>query len=709
MRKFILFFYGSFLLFTTQAWSQQTASVSNSWKDEQQKVVQQIRGVSIDSSIVNPIARYFEAEINTIHKTIYADRKLPVLEKEKAVRSLVYFMTELRQQIAEYNATIYDIPGALQSYKSTLSSIVYNKPFAHLLTPLEARRTHLLAVAFTQYKEYSFFDDITVYKRVASTPEYILQFLENKPGFRYTDSLLLIAAAHDPLKLAFYLTREDRGLHSRIRNSTNIYLQQIASLAGDKGASELVPFLTPLAENRISSTEIQEKRADIIQYYQLLVNTLIDATTGKDSTSAFLKPLRNGIREKALAFFVNPVNDLHNSTDAVRFASVKDLRPEDLYYIIVSCGEELYTSSFLGLYKRLVGHYKEGSPDSIFTVVNNDHFRTFMRMAANYNVLTDFLKRMPDERRNEMMHQFIAGIEKDPATGLEKAMDIGDSFAGLDSSTQFIDLVERELKYNLNRSKTNQHFLGMRLYSILLQVFDLVKQGEGFKKLWSVLGNYEQLEWDALKNSKGEIDQLVLFYGDEDGISSFNNFMKTYNDSKKWKIIRTPNWVSIQAVSQSPVNIYANIPLNPKEELDLRAQDSLIAYLRNQGSVPTILVHRGHSYHLDKTLKRLSPSIRLAVLGSCGSYNKGISIASINPDVQVIGSRKTGAKSINDPIIETINENLLNSQDLYWPEIWKKLRTRFAKDESTLALFNEYFPPHESLSLFVLKLFNYYN
>jgi hypothetical protein len=188
MRKFLLFFYGCYLLTAAKAWSQQTASVSNSWKDEQQKVVQQIKGISIDSSIVNPIARYFETEVNAIHKTIYADRKLPVLEKEKAVRSLVYFMTELRQQIAEYNATIYDIPGALQSYRSILSSIVYNKPFTQALNPLEARRTHLLAVAFTQYREHSYLDDITVYKRVASTPEYILQFLENKPGFRYTDS-----------------------------------------------------------------------------------------------------------------------------------------------------------------------------------------------------------------------------------------------------------------------------------------------------------------------------------------------------------------------------------------------------------------------------------------------------------------------------------------------------------------------------------------
>jgi hypothetical protein len=105
----------------------------------------------------------------------------------------------------------------------------------------------------------------------------------------------------------------------------------------------------------------------------------------------------------------------------------------------------------------------------------------------------------------------------------------------------------------------------------------------------------------------------------------------------------------------------------------------------------------------------LQPSVKLAILGSCGSYNKAISIASINPDVQVIGSKKTGSKSINDPIIDEINETLLNRKDLLWPEIWKKLAARFGKDEVALSLFNEYFPPSDNLSLFVLKLFNYYN
>ncbi len=354
-------------------------------------------------------------------------------------------------------------------------------------------------------------------------------------------------------------------------------------------------------------------------------------------------------------------------------------------------------------------HFKGHSADSLFDMVRYDNFHVFIRLAANYNVLADFLSNMSPEMRKELLTRFITGVESDVNTGLERAMDIADCFAALRTSTDISGLIQTELQSNLNRCISGQQYLGMRLYSILLQVFDLVKQGGALNKLWTTLGNYEILKRSALENKQGEIVEIVLFYGDEDGVASFKNFLKLYGDSSKWNVSRNENWVSIRSLSDQPLIIYANMPLDITQEMDARAQDSLFIFLEQQSLQPAVLVHRGHSYHLDKTLKRLKPSVKLAILGSCGSYNKGISIATINPDVQVIGSKKTGAKSVNDPILDVINETLVSKNDLYWPEIWKRLAARFTKDETALSLFNEYFPPSNNVSLFVLKLFNYYN
>ncbi|HMK18268.1 MAG TPA: hypothetical protein VK492_08715 [Chitinophagaceae bacterium] len=707
MRKIIYFFVLCLLMHPILVVAQ--TSAAKVLKEEEGKFFRQLDLISIDTTFLHQLSRSVKLEVDSIYTFIITNDALPDAEKEKAILSLGYFMNELTKNITRQKVEMYDVHSAVQSYKNILKALLNNRSFDDVLVSAGQSRSQVLSAAFSQYKEHPLLDDIAVYKRVASLPEYILSFLENKPGFRYADSLLVIAAVNDPSKIVLYLNQGKQPLQDNIRNTKNIYLQEIISLATDRNASELLPFVTLIAENRITKEEILETRKDVVKYFHLLVNTRMEFVGSNDASMIFQKLLRKGLKEKSLSFYVNQVNELHSASDAVRFASIKGLRPEDIYYIITSCGDELYTSSYLGLYKRLMENFKTQSADSLFNIVQYDNFRIFMRLAANYNVLIDFLNKMPQEKASELMSRFISGIETDTNSGLEKAMDIADSFTGLDSAIAISDMIQKELRSNLNRCKSGHLYFGVRLYNILLQVFDLVKQKNSFNKLWTTLGNYEMLERKALQNKKGEIIQLVLFYGDEDGVASFNNFQKTFSDTSKWKTTKNENWISIRSATDQPIIIYANRPLDTKEELDLKAQDSLFFFLKQESIDPVVLVHRGHSYHLDNTLKRLTPSIKLAILGSCGGANSSISIASINPDAQLIVSKKTGSKSINDPIIDVINETLLNNEDLSWPLIWDKLSVRFNNDEFTRNLFNEYIPPGRNVSLFVLKLFNFYN
>lgn len=678
-------------------------------KEEQNKFLKNLHTVSIDSAIIDPLARSLESEIKSIHKYILTAGALTSVEKQKAVQSLIYFIVELNKNVLNQKLEVYDLPATVRSYRSMLQAIMYNKPTADFLEVAGPRRSQVLANAFRDYRQSPLIEDVAIYKRVAASPEFILSFLETKPGYRFTDSLLYVAAVNDPVKFISYLNRPANTLQQRIRNTENIYLQQIIFLSEERNATELLPFVVQLAEERITVDSILKTRLDVVQYFQLLVNTMKESGTANEPSFIFGQLLRNGLREKSLYFYGNYINEQHNASDAVRFAPVKGLRPEDIYYIITSAGEELYTSSYLGLYKRLMEHFPDQSADSLFKIVNYDNFRVFMRMAANYNVLPDFLSRMSHESTAALLSRFISGIESETATGLEKAMDIADSFTGLGNAADIIAIIGDELDKNLARCKKEQQYFGIRLYSILLQVFDLVKQSDNLNRLWSTLGNYETLKQRSLQNKNGEIIELVLFYGDDDGIASFNNFQKLFTDVNKWEVSKTDSWITVRSKTEQPIVIYANLPLEDKDESDLRAQQALFNYMEQQGAAPSILVHRGHSYHLGKTLRKLEPSVKLAILGSCGSYNNAISIASINPDIQIIGSKKMGSKSINDPIIAMINETLLGRNDLYWPEVWEKLRTRFNKDQATLNLFNEYIPPGKNVSLFVLKLFNYYN
>jgi len=678
-------------------------------KEEQVDFSQYIQSIFIDSNVAGRLQWFVELEVDSIHHAVVSDIGLSGAEKAKAIQSLVYFLKELSENLSLQKFDIYDIPDALESYKLMLRALLRHTPYLDLINKLGPRRSQLLANAFWQYNECTELEDLAVFKRVAALPAYILQFLESRPGFRYADSLLVLAAAHYPFKVISYLLQHKPGLQSLFRKNKNIYLQEIVSLSENRFISELLPFIIPLAEKRITVTEILDKRKDPKIYFELLVNTLKNELSRPANVSSiFIIPLRIGIKDKSISFYVNQVNELHSSAAEIRFAAVNDLRVEDLYYIITSCEEELYTSSYLGLYRRLMEHFTTPAVDSLFYIVQYDNFRSFMRMAAIYNTLGDFLSCMPQQTAAGLLNRFISGIESDTHTGLAKAMDVADAFSGFSTLPGISLMIQHELKSNFDRCKLDQSFFGMRLYSILQNVFDLVKKKDSLNKLWANLGNHELLERKALQNKKGEIIELVLFYGDEDGIGSFNNFIRLYKDPTRWIISRNNFWISIRSLSDQPVIIYANLPLDNEAEMDLLAQDSLFAFLKLQMAEPVILIHRGHSYHLSHTLRRLQPSVKLAILGSCGGYNSLLNIANISPDAQIIVSKKIGSQFINDPMIDVINETLQNNRNLIWSEIWEKLRIRFSKNEIMLNLFNEYTPPSKNVSLFVLKLFNFY-
>jgi len=284
-------------------------------------------------------------------------------------------------------------------------------------------------------------------------------------------------------------------------------------------------------------------------------------------------------------------------------------------------------------------------------------------------------------------------------------MDIADAFLVLSSVTDISQMIRNELQSNLERSQSGHLYFGIRLYSILIEVYELVMKKGSANNLWAYLGNNEILKRKVLQNKKGEIIELVLFYGDADGVDSFNNFMKLFDNVAKWVISKNEMWVVIRSLSDQSLVIYANLPLDSKKGLDVQAQDSLLLFFKQESIEPVIQIHRGHSYFLGHTLKRLQPSVKLAILGSCGGYNSVLSVVNISPDAQVIVSKKTGSKLINDPLIDMINEILINNNDLIWTEVWEKLEIRFSNDVFLLNLFHEYLPPTKNVSLFVLKLF----
>ena len=681
--------------------------------DEEQNVFRDfLTTASLNSNIKKSLQRFAINDVNSLQNNLQYLATASRDRRVKGTRSLAYFMKELKQQLGDNKINQLDIPEIIKKYKQTLNDVLNKRGSEAIdrnLKNLNWRSCQLLANTFWEFEEKKQITDLSAYKRVVETPEYIFSFLENKPGFSYTDSVISFMATNYPEQLLSYVQKNNNAITNSIRNNKNIYVQQLVSFSSNSLATELAPFTEQIVSNQLTIDDILTKRKKVNDYFQLLVNTEManKERIEQGDDPEFETALLNALYEKSLDFYVKKINDLHTSPDAERFQSVQSLRPQDIYYVIVSADEEMYTSTYLGLYKRLMAHFKDQSADSILTLVHNDKFRKFMRIAAAYNTLTDFLHHMPDNRAKGLIHSFIGNIESnDEEEAVSNASDVADAFITLSKDPVFNQYVKEELDNGFKTSQKNNHYQSIKLYSILQRVYELVNSDPSSN---SLTADYKKLNFSSLKDKNGNIAELVLFYGDEDGKNSFNSFMNLFKDKKQWDVNTNESWVTISSLQGQPIKIFANLPLKNEDELDIAAQEALTNYLEQQSIHPSILIHRGHSYHLPNTLKYLDPSVKLAILGSCGGYKNMKKILEQDPEIQIVASKQVGSMAVNDPLLNHLNSYLIDGKNVDWVIFWDELSTGFKKEVNVSKLFEEYIPPYKNVSSYVIRLYNYHD
>jgi len=632
-------------------------------------------------------------------------------DKINSLNSIKYFLQTLKANVEQGRFEVYKIPDVLEKFPLIADAVVKDAPTAEFTRNFGSPRTQLMADAFRQYPAGKRLQYAADARRLALNTDNIIPLIERSPEFPFVDTALIYLAQRAPMTIVDYISTNNNRVTDSILASPRPLIQQLVKLKGNRNASELAPFSEEIVRGNLTTEEVQKLRTnDVKGYYQLLVNTIQSNRTARlQGAAPGMQPaLRTALHEKSVAFYIQHINGLHEAKDQVRFSSIQTLRTVDLYYLIISGEEELYTSSFLGIYKRLMAQLPAGQSDSLFQLVQYDQFRKFIRVCSHYNVLNDFLGKMPEPSRAVILSKFITGIDGSFDTGLEEAMDVADAFSSLSTDSLYSSTVDNLLHENLQRCQSQSNFYGARLYSILIDVFKMSTSPGSQKEIFTKLGNYELLPVDAVKDTNGVVNQLVIFYGDEDGKTSYQNFLALFKDPKIWKVEKAAQWTVINSVqSDNPVRLFANLPLNHQDDLDEKAQLALLAYLKSEHIEPGIIIHRGHSYHLPGTLKYLQPAMKLAILGSCGGYKNILTVAEKSPAAQIVATKQVGSKLINDPMIQLVNDQLLQAKDIYWPDLWATMGANFNKSAFTRDLFAEYVPPYRNLSLFVIRLFNY--
>jgi hypothetical protein len=415
-----------------------------------------------------------------------------------------------------------------------------------------------------------------------------------------------------------------------------------------------------------------------------------------------IESLSRMLEKKGREVFIKEINALHEQPNAVRFQILKQLNPQELYYLVIAGETEAYTSSYVnGIYPEMM--QKIGNRgDSLLMSVGFDRFKKFIKIAAGYNTLSNFLSTFPDKQQAQtLMRAFVNNLET--SQGLEDGVDVADSYASIEETIKPVaEEMLNNVKLNYDRNVAAGNKRGMVIYNLLYKLFQSATDSTvnlssefGIPPVYNI--NYEALVADSAQR----VVTQVFFYGDEDGRMNYRGFVPQFSNSNWKKIEDNKYWIAFASTKGKPILIYANKPLDEQTgELD-KAQEALDNYLQGKGVQPTIVVHRGHSYYAPYTIAQIQPAAKIVFLGSCGGYHLIHDVLKHAPDAHIIASKQIGKQVINQPFMDMLNEKLRSGSNIDWMPFWTEFKAKAGKVEG----FDDYIPPYKNLGAIFIKAY----
>lgn len=570
--------------------------------------------------------------------------------------------------------------------------------------------TNLLAASiFDKNTGYAAVKNGLILKYCMLHPEKTFSTLQQNPDVPFADSLVRKVARIYPRQLYDYAQANNR-LGVIIRGiKDDSFVEAIVKMARSKDGQQYFCFLDNIVSGKMKYEDIDAAKDDSLKYYQLLVKTQIEyvhRALNKDTAYEF-SSLTRRLEKKAKENFVNIINGLHTESAEVRFRSIQPLNAEELYYLAVSSDGSIYTSSFVkGVYPLMMKkiNYKG---DSLLTVVGFDKYRKFIKMAAGYNTLSDFLNSFPQPAKPgdetyaaKLMRAFVGRLEN--GDGLEDGVDVADSYASIAETIKpLADEMMKNIQQNYRRNEAMGNKRGMAIYKILNDLFlsaDTANKIDLTKEL-GIPPVYE-VPYKSMLNDSSRVIMQVFFYGDKDGQGIFRGFVGMFSNSN-WKIDGSNKyWVSISSAKGKPITIFANRPLPEETGEDEIAQKELCTYMEKNNLFPAITIHRGHSYYADATIAQMFSSSKIVFLGSCGGYHLIHDVLEKAPDAHIIASKQIGATEVNKPFFLLLTEKVRNGNNIDWIPFWKELDGMVTAKE-----FEDYIPPYKNLGALFIKAY----
>ena len=646
-----------------------------------------------------------QAKIET--DTSYAHNQKVVYLRgiENMLKNYAARVNDARIKNKRFNASHW--PQMIETYEQAIYLDVKKQSIEPLITKnsYDVGNILLLSRAFDKNPGRQTSINALVLKHSVLHPDKVFSILDDNINVPFRDSLIIVAGHKFPNLLYNYAAANNK-LGYAIRNVDDPLVKTVSKMATSGGSGQIYfPFLDNILKEKLTLREIDAVKNNDIAYYKLLVKTRLDYVNRslQKETVYGMVDLEKRLASKAKDVFIKTINGLHEEADAVRFRILQPLTAQELYYLSVYGEDEIYTSSYTkGVYPAVMSKCGNRG-DSLLVSVSFDRFKKFIKMAAGYNTLNDFLKSFPsDDQAKTLMTGFVNGLEK--SVGLEDGVDVADSYTSImEHNKPLAEYILNLVKINLDKNQGINNQRGIVMYNLLHKLFLSADTTNkiNLSKEFGIPPVYE-VKHSSLADDKDQVVMHVFFFGDEDGRNNYQGFIRQLSNSN-WKISNNTNqWISISSTKGKPVVIYANKPLPEETDEDNKAQKALNEYLEKNGISPSIVIHRGHSYYAETTISYIKPTAKIVYLGSCGGYHLLHEVLEHSQDAHIIASKQIGKTVINQPFFNLLMEKVRLGSDIEWIPFWNE----FKKTAGSVEGFEDYIPPHKNLGAIFIKAYN---
>jgi hypothetical protein len=397
-------------------------------------------------------------------------------------------------------------------------------------------------------------------------------------------------------------------------------------------------------------------------------------------------PQEQGVpdRKREALMLVQHLNALHNEPTERRYQLISQLQPEHMFELISAGREEIFTSSFQELSKRLFSALppaSENAPNGLAAIMLKDEYHknllpTFLECCSSYGAMDKVLAALTPAQTKEVLGTLVSAVDEEQSSHKAVALlEVLNKNKDPESQKILLDTIENILA---DPSQKNRSLL--KLVAAEYAHYNPERAPAFCKALHQEkryhLNDSSAVTAESMMDTKGRHHQGYLFYNDSDGHASYAHMMQQYKQSPRHKIRDHGDFVEIIAAKQTAHGPEMHL-LVGKPEKGSEALDAIDAHLEKTKGTLQSFVHRGHSYHLQSSLEKIGTrDIPLLVLGSCGGYDALSSAIECSPNASIVATQGTGTMLVNDPLLRGINQTIAQGKGIDWNPLWKNMETQ---------------------------------